>query len=110
MAMLEGKMQKGLLTLSGESDDTKNWQFLSKFGYGLGVSEYRIRFRFPEAIEGPTADKAKLAMVLDEEWLQAQSHGGCNARNTVARRIDEIPLNGARGQWSAWKSGTVHQS
>lgn len=111
LALLEGKVQKGVLKFTGNVDDTKNWQFLSKFGYGLGDSEYMIRFRLPESIEGPTPHQAKLALILDEEWLQALDHvGRCNARNTVARRIEEISLEKERGRWSDWKSGMISQS
>lgn len=101
-------MQKGTLKLSGGTDDATNWQFVSKFGFSFGISDYRVRYRIPASAPGTTATTAKLVLILDEEWSQSEQAVSCSARNGHTRRKHNVILD-QRGEWSAWEAGTVHQ-
>jgi len=106
LAPLEGKVQKGTIELGGDSD---NWQFVTKFGYSTGTSDYWIRYRLSERADyTPPFNSVEFGVILDEEWPKVQTLSDCAGRNAEARKMHDVTF-GEPGQWSSWEHGTVVQ-
>lgn len=110
----EAKFQRGLVKLTGTVDSADNWQFVSKFGYSIGVGDYKVRYRLPEWTQGnlemrPLFSSAGFALILDEDWQKVQSMSSCNSKNLETRRMHEVPF-WEPGMWSSWERGTVSQN
>jgi len=106
---VEAKLQQGSVLISGVELD-EQWQYISKFGYGVGSGDYSVRVRLQEKRKAPRNVKLSLDVFLDEDWDTVQSLPPC-------RRAAEGPARAARpvtllnnGQWSKWTKGDVHQS
>merc|ERR1719491_367018 len=110
LILLEGKMHTGTFKLDGPEDSASNWQFMTKFGYGIGIGDYMVRFKLPATAPGSHRGLVvKLALVLDEEWPRAQALSACSSKDTQARKTHDIALDGP-DEWSSWEHGTVAQS
>jgi len=109
LTLLEGKQQRGTLKLSGRTDELSNAQYVSKFGYSFGSSEYKIRYRVLESAPETTATKVNLVLILDEDWPQSEEALSCNSRSSLTRKQADVILH-ERGEWSAWEVGSVNQN
>lgn len=106
---VEAKLQKGSVLISGTEPD-QQWQYISKFGYGIGAGDYSVRVRLHGKRNERRNVKLSLDVFLDEDWDNVQSLPSC-------RRAAEGPARAARpvtlmnnGQWSRWTKGDVYQS
>lgn len=108
--LLEAKVQTGTLHLDGSEDCASNWQFMTKFGYGIGIGDYQVRFKVPATAPGSRRGHAvKLSLILDEEWSRAQTLTSCDSKVAEARRTHDVALAGP-DEWSYWEHGTVVQN
>jgi hypothetical protein len=111
LTLLEGKLHKGKIKLANSADDTENWKFLTKFGYGLGESNYWIRYKL-SGDKSPPDQSMQFNIFLDEDWQTVQEIPSCSERNSKARKTwsdssEDFP---DRGTWSEWKDGTINQN
>mmetsp|Transcript_62448 Transcript_62448/g.115980 ORF Transcript_62448/g.115980 Transcript_62448/m.115980 type:complete len:436 (+) Transcript_62448:59-1366(+) len=108
---IQGKRVQGSVAIGGTTEQSR-WQYLSKFGFGLGTGKYyvRARLRQPEAQQSDPLALSKFQLdvrvyldedfeVLDEDQLCATS---------FSRRSHPVWLN-ANGAWSEWQEGLVGQ-
>lgn len=105
----EGKLHSGSVVLGGAEADHR-WQYLTKFGFGLGIGTYEIRLRLKER-PGEEVDTTyaqfQLEAFLDEDWARAESMPICR-RALDAPARGSLPLQlGLPGQWGPWQGGQV---
>jgi len=100
---VQGRFEAG--TLSSAADEDLRWQYVGKFGYGIGKGTYqaRVRARDPE-----TSLRFKLDLYLDEDWPLAAALPQCSPEQVNLARTSR-DLVAARGQWSSWADGEVEQ-
>lgn len=111
IANVNAKFQTGTLVLSDIELD-QQWQYLSKFGYGIGVGEYSLRLRFhePRVQARGRQLNVNLDVFLDEEWDRVQGLPLCQRASdgpARARRPTRIPVS---GRWGEWSGGEVTQN
>lgn len=106
--LLEGKIQKGTLRL-GSMEPEQPWQYLSKFGYGIGSGDYSLRARVRNYGFLDSAAYLDLDLFLDEDWTMVESLPACQrAARGPSRRTLSIDLP-ATGEWGWWWRGSVNQ-
>lgn len=103
----EGKVQKGVIHFD-RSTGRHNWQFVSKFAYGLGDGQYSMRTRLQQGSSRPEAPYLDFHIFLDEQWGDVESLRSCKAKKKKAKRTQPLYLSKG-GEWSAWASGTLVQ-
>lgn len=107
---VEAKLQQGSVLISGTEPDLQ-WQYISKFGYGIGAGDYSVRVRLHDDVrlKGKNV-KLSLDVFLDEDWDNVQSLPLCSrAAEGPARAARPVTLL-KNGQWSRWTKGDVYQS
>lgn len=105
----EGKFQQGSVLISGTEPD-EQWQYISKFGYGIGAGDYSVRVRLQQKRKATKNVKLSLDVFLDEDWDNVQSLPSCRrAKEGAARAQRPVSLLN-NGQWSKWTKGDVYQS
>lgn len=106
------------MELGSSSDDNHPWQFLSKFGYGKGVGEYKMRARLTEQWQGSSEltetrndgfQYLDFDVFLDEQWPQVQTLPSCALRSAEAKKTHAFHM-AESGEWSEWETGTVAQN
>jgi hypothetical protein len=90
----------------GGSMDAERWQFVSKFGYGLGEGAYSLKVK--------TSDKRvlqsgqhrrkppslQMELYLDEDWANVESLPACDRSSQgPARNMFPLLLNRETGEW-----------
>lgn len=105
----EGKLQSGSIVLGGV-EATDRWQYVTKFGFGLGVGTYEVRLRLRQPLVGGadvSSAQLQLEAFLDEEWTWARALPVCQrARDGPARGVLTLDLAPA-GEWGPWRGGQV---
>jgi len=108
-ALLEGKVQRGTIKIGGTPGDSDNWQFMSKFGYSYGSSEYFVRYKLPDGTKDtPGFNTVEFNVYLDEDWPKAEKQTGCLERRNHAKKHHEVTF-GQNGEWGAWETAFVTQ-
>jgi len=110
-AFAEGKVQRGIIDLrkgKESSLDDHHWQFVSKFGYGIGNGRYRMRTRLADGALLPETPYLDFHLFLDEHWDNVETLPSCSLRNGKAMRTQPLYLTES-GAWSQWTLGTLSQ-
>merc|ERR1719409_400600 len=89
----EAMLQKGSFTIGGASRADR-WQYLTKFGYGLGDSTYSLKVKVQEGQDDSHVAQLKsryasleLQLYLDEDWANAEALPACQwSREAPARK------------------------
>jgi hypothetical protein len=106
--LLEGKIQKGTLRL-GHAEPEQPWQYLGKFGYGIGSGDYSLRARVANHDFLESTTHLDFDLFLDEDWTGVESLPACQrAVHGPSRRTLNIDLP-ATGEWGWWWRGSVIQ-
>jgi hypothetical protein len=95
-----------VLMSASRLEPNNRWQYLTKFGYGIGTGTYGVRVRLPTGAAPLGADGiVGVHLYLDEEWSQAELRSPCERANS-ARRTWQLPLK-ASGEWSEIQTGEL---
>lgn len=104
----EAKFQAGTLRLGDDLSD-EQWQYVSKFGFGLGAGDYKFRLRFREIRQIERAVNLNFDMFLDEDWHNVERLPACRrAMDGPSRATTRVHVP-SDGEWSWWSSGHVEQ-
>eukprot|EP00420_Gonyaulax_spinifera_P028292 CAMPEP_0197904224 /NCGR_PEP_ID=MMETSP1439-20131203/57630_1 /TAXON_ID=66791 /ORGANISM="Gonyaulax spinifera, Strain CCMP409" /LENGTH=100 /DNA_ID=CAMNT_0043525395 /DNA_START=69 /DNA_END=368 /DNA_ORIENTATION=- len=76
LGLLEGKLQKGSVGLGDGGADSR-WQYISKFGFGIGIGEYEVRLKLRQPWTLPGDAQLDFDMYLDEDWHRVESRSPC---------------------------------
>eukprot|EP00929_Paragymnodinium_shiwhaense_P102175 TRINITY_DN6535_c0_g1_i1.p1 TRINITY_DN6535_c0_g1~~TRINITY_DN6535_c0_g1_i1.p1 ORF type:complete len:477 (+),score=85.44 TRINITY_DN6535_c0_g1_i1:122-1552(+) len=122
--LADAKLQIGTLQLGGLADSQDRWQFMSKFGFGLGEGTYSVRVRPKNAQvardRGNASDvygfplrrvvHLELELFLDEDWHKTEPLTPCRrAKDAPARRTLPLELDLDRpGEWSLPAAGLLY--
>jgi hypothetical protein len=105
--LVGAKLQSGTVRIGG---DDPSWEYVSKFGFGIGEGEYAVRVRLVEPLsQNWTLFSLDLDLYLDEDWDLVETMPECSrvgvstSRRTF--RLDVPP----DGDWGRWSSGGVFQ-
>lgn len=106
---VEAKLQQGSVSISGIEPD-KQWQYISKFGYGVGAGDYSVRVRLQEKRKASRNVKLSFDVFLDEDWDAVQTLPSCrrSTEGPARRSLPVLLQNNA--EWSKWVNGNVFQS
>mmetsp|Transcript_63626 Transcript_63626/g.151799 ORF Transcript_63626/g.151799 Transcript_63626/m.151799 type:complete len:435 (+) Transcript_63626:72-1376(+) len=105
------KAIRSSVELGGSAEESR-WQYISKFGYGIGTGSYKVRARLskPEAMQPEPLQLSRfqldLRVYLDEDFEHMDDASVCS--KSAARRTHPVWLN-ANGAWSDWREGNVGQ-
>lgn len=91
---VEGKMQTGTIELG---EDTL-WQFVGKFGYGIGEGAYSIRMKLRESAAMAKGKYFHFNVFLDEEWDKVEAMTSCDERLSHARKRHSLSFDDV-GEW-----------
>jgi len=106
---IEAKLQTGSVVLSGTDPELK-WEYVSKFGYGVGAGDYSMRVRLHDGQKKTKHARLSLEVFLDEDWDSVQSLPRCQrAQEGPARAVKPLMLPG-NGKWGKLTTGNVYQS
>eukprot|EP00929_Paragymnodinium_shiwhaense_P078940 TRINITY_DN40973_c0_g2_i1.p1 TRINITY_DN40973_c0_g2~~TRINITY_DN40973_c0_g2_i1.p1 ORF type:complete len:453 (+),score=94.53 TRINITY_DN40973_c0_g2_i1:116-1474(+) len=112
----EAMLQSGSIQIGGASR-AHRWQYLTKFGYGLGDGTYSLKVRLQRGQELARNSSLsyrmlslELQLFLDEDWEKAESLPACRrGHEAPARRTHYVDLmDGQHFEWSAPALGLVH--
>mmetsp|Transcript_91843 Transcript_91843/g.264906 ORF Transcript_91843/g.264906 Transcript_91843/m.264906 type:complete len:436 (+) Transcript_91843:86-1393(+) len=85
------------------------WQYISKFGFGIGTGEFRVRVRQVRRPGEPDLSGEKLVLErhLDERWAEVEAiEDPCDRRTD--RKDPEVTV-GVDGDWGPMKVGRLSQ-
>lgn len=105
-------MDSKTLHFTGEPSE-RQWQYASKFAFGIGKGGYQVRVRSARQKETSSTTGAAKVMVhifLDEDWERGEPFMPCNSTaNQVrkAHKLQELPLN---KEWGIWSKGGVQHT
>lgn len=106
--MPEAKFQVGTLRLGDDLSD-EQWQYVSKFGFGLGAGDYKFRLRFREPQLMERAVNLNFDIFLDEDWDKVERLPACRrAMDGPSRATTRVHVP-SDGEWGWWNSGHVEQ-
>lgn len=105
----DGKVQTGSIELGSRGG---LWQFVGKFGYGIGEGEYTVRMKIREGASISKRSDVYFNLFLDEEWddvlkLERSGKASCEERIKRARRTELLYFEDA-GEWQNF-TGSVAQ-
>jgi len=93
------KVQVATVTFGSDAAGRQmRWQYVSKFGFGLGNSRYSIRMREKSPRWLPNGTKLRFEAYLDEEWPAAEMETDECQRGRIARYHQALSV-GAFGEW-----------
>jgi len=103
----DSKREVGTVHIGGSQADGR-WQYISKFGFGLGEGSYDVRIRFVSPPDIPTGPSTlALSLFLDEDWDRLGKLKPCSLTfEGLSRRTWQLPVR-VPGEWGNWQSGAV---
>jgi hypothetical protein len=107
---VDAKFQSGQVRIgAAKRTQKKAWQYVSKFGYGMGQGTWqaRLKLSFPKTLAKDV--KIQMHAYLDEDWPEVEAIEDECERVSKAKRSHDIVLN-ATGEWSDWKTQTFTQN
>mmetsp|Transcript_102543 Transcript_102543/g.265165 ORF Transcript_102543/g.265165 Transcript_102543/m.265165 type:complete len:433 (-) Transcript_102543:282-1580(-) len=94
----------------GGPEEQHRWQYLGKFGYGIGVGTYDLRLRLRNPLpEGASPMRVDLDVFLDEDWHRVEPLAACR-RSQEARQTHRMVELSRHGGWGPWVGGELAQS
>lgn len=108
--LAEGKVQLGTVGIGGPGGEQSRWQYLSKFGYDIGMGMYEVRLRLhkPRTIRH-SAQLLSLHVYLDEDWGRVQAAPFCERTSQgLCRQSYDVEISRS-GEWSDWHEGQLEQ-
>jgi len=104
LPVVAGRFEAG--TMVSTPDQELRWQYMGKFGYGIGKGTWEARVK-PQ--DHTSAVVLQLELFLDEDWPKVATLPTCSPQVArLARASREIVASG--GEWSSWADGEVEQS
>jgi len=108
---VQGKRVQGSVAIGGATEQSR-WQYLSRFGFGIGTGKYYVRTRLhqPEAQQTEPLSLSRFQLdvrvYLDEDFEVLDDDQLCSS--SLVRRSHPVWLN-SNGAWSEWQEGSVGQ-
>lgn len=99
----EARIEVGSVRFGGMSDP--GWQYIGKFGYGLGRGTYEAKVRAPQHELSLNVD---LELFVDEDWTQAVALPPCSPELRALARIKKQLTAGS--DWGLQASGKLLQN
>jgi len=94
--------------LVGTSYDENSWQYVGKFGFGVGRGTYEARIK--NQIPSASATPLRLEVFLDEDWPRVKALPKCSPEVRSLSRAHRQVTADAGEEWGAWAEGSVKQS
>jgi uncharacterized membrane protein YphA (DoxX/SURF4 family) len=87
-----------------------DWKYLTKFHLGVGTGQFIFKARLsrPLDFKAPVL-RYKLAIFLEEPWLNVVDQDVCHAKLSEASLVREVEIP-VKGEWSLETSGILTQS